>query len=289
MKILSLNQTEYRQSDIVFRNSILRQAVALASMLVMVGLAGYLLVYRRIGDFELSKIAAGGIGLAFLLFARICFGAVRATLRPTNWVMRVRADEVLLKYRHYMNWRMNDDDPQVIVLSASEIASVRSNARWKETQRPNHHTEMSKSVYLEIILKDSDTTALQKSLDEEAARPGWKTWLGTTRCSDCSLQVAAKGAIRIAWGGNAATVRPGIRLAIEALARFARVEETRQGVDDFTSFELAKLGKDEQRKRLAELARTDHLSAVETARRLYGCSLSEADTIVQGLIPDTEA
>ena len=150
----------------------------------------------------------------------------------------------------------------------------------------NKGVQVTTRADLEIGLKDSDTSDLEKALADEVARPGYGNERHRTKWLDNPVDVAESGVIRITWKGGAATVRPGIKAALEALGRITTVEEKQKSVDDFTVSALKKLAKEEQLKKLRGLAVRDRLQAAETARQLYGCSLSEAMQIVENSIAD---
>jgi len=141
---------------------------------------------------------------------------------------------------------------------------------------------------LEIGLKDADTSELERSLADEAVRPGYGSERHRTKWLDNPVEVVEKNVIRIAWRGGTATVRPGIKAALGALGRITNVDEMRKSVEDLTASALKKLGPEEQKKKLRELATRDRIQATQTAKQLYGCSLSEAMKIVEDSIAGTE-
>ncbi len=182
---------------------------------------------------------------------------------------------------------MSEDDTQVIALQANEIEFVREAAQTQVT-RGTDGTEFNRQVFLEIGLKDADTTALEKALAEEASRPGWGTDRHRTKFLDNPVQLVDQSVLRIAWKGNTATMRPKIKAALQALGQIAEVQDRRKSVEDFTVTGLKKLETDEQNKKLAELARMDKIKAVNTVKQLHGCSLTEASHIVDDLIAGVE-
>jgi len=289
MKILSLNQISCRQTDIVFGSSTLRAAGWFICACGMLAAAGYLFVYGRIGFFELPRLWTALPGLFFLLIVLLTAHTLRAARRPTNWVMRVQENVVMIKFRSYENWKMSDDDPQVIALRQDEIKFVRKAVKRQVGQSMDGKgVQATTRVDLEIGLKDSDTSELERSLTEEAARPGYGSARHRTKWLDNPVGVVGKNVIRIAWRGGTATVRPGIKAALNALGRIANVDEMRKSVEDLTATALKRLGTEEQKKKLGELAVRDRIQAAETAKQLYGCSLSEAMKIVEDSIAGTQ-
>jgi hypothetical protein len=289
MKILSLNQVSCRQTDIVFGSSIVRAAWWFVCVCGMLILAVYLFVYGHIGVFELPRLLTAGLGLFSLLIVLLTAHTLRAARRPSNWVLRVQGDDLLIKFRSYENWKMSDDDPQVVALRQDEIKFARNSVTRQVGQSMDGKgVQATKQVALEIGLKDSDTSELERSLADEAARPGYGSERHRTKWSDNPVEVVEKNVIRIAWKGGAATVRPGIKAALDALGRIVNVDEMRKSVEDLTATALKNLAPEEQKKKLRELAMRDRIQAGKTAQQLYGCSLSEAMKIVQDSIAGTE-
>src|ERR1700678_849741 len=105
MKILSLNQVSCRQTDIVFGSSIVRAAWWFVCVCGMLILAVYLFVYGHIGVFELPRLLTAGLGLFSLLIVLLTAHTLRAARRPSNWVLRVQGDDLLIKFRSYENWK----------------------------------------------------------------------------------------------------------------------------------------------------------------------------------------
>jgi hypothetical protein len=288
MKITSLNQTTCRSTDAVFGASSIGAGIATLCMGAMVIVAGYLTVYGRIDRFDMPRPLAGGIGLFLLLFIWLAGRTWRAARLPTNWVMRVQGNDVLIKFRSFENWPLGDSDPQVINLHRTEIDFVREAARTQVTKGTGGGTESNKRVDLEIALKDSDTSLLESALVEEATRPGWGNKRSRTKYLDNPVQVVEKGVIRITWRGGISAVRPGIKAALQELGRIVAVQDKRKEVDDFTVTALRKLGQEEQKKSLAELGAQNRIIAAETAKQLYGCSLGQAMRIVEDAMAGRE-
>ena len=197
--------------------------------------------------------------------------------------MRIRGSEVLIKFRSFENWRLSEDDVQVIELNRDEIAQVgKSTERQLTTDRQGHGVQAEGRVELEIELKDKDTSALEAALAEERSRPGWGGQHMQTKALDYPVQ-AADGVIRVTWRNQSSSVRPKIDDALARLGKIASVAEARQRDGDFTPSALRKLSEAEQNTKLAELAQRDKMAAISTARELYKCSLTEAMKKVEEL------
>jgi hypothetical protein len=144
--------------------------------------------------------------------------------------------------------------------------------------------EATTRVDLEVGLQNSDTTELEKALNDEAARPGYGSTRHQTKWLDNLVDVADQGVIRIAWKAGTGTIRPSINRAIAALTQLATVEEAQKTVQDFTAGGLKQLAADEQKQKIKELAGRDRIQAIATARMLYDCSQAKAMQIVDDSI-----
>jgi hypothetical protein len=283
VKILSLNQVSLRQTDAVFGASALRAALWAVVAFAVLALACYALVVGHVGYVSIPRWWVVGVGLFCLFIAGLTTHTWRAARRPSNWVLRIQGNDVLIKFRSFEHWRMSDDDPQVIVLHSDEIKSVRKSVRRQiATSMDNKGVQAIKFVELEIALVNRDLSEVEKALAAEAAH---KTGL-----IDDPVSVADGGAIRISWRNGSSSVRPGIGTAIAALGRIATVAEAQKTTQDVTASALKNLPDDEQTRNLRELARHNPFEAAATARRLYGYSRSQAMEFVEKLAAtaDTE-
>ena len=84
------------------------------------------------------------------------------------------------------------------------------------------------STYLDIGLKDHDTSELERQLDAERQRKCNPRYL------DYPVSVLSGGVIRIRWRGIIDYFRPGAGEAITWLSQFVRIEPTATEKPDFT-------------------------------------------------------
>jgi hypothetical protein len=282
VRLLTLKQASCRQTDVVFGNTSLASGVAAVVMAALLAAAAYLALYGRIGSFDPPRWLSAWVGFFLLIFVWAFGNAWRASRRPTNWLLRIQGNEVLIKFRSYQNWRMSEDDIQVIELKHDEIAFVRESRSRQVSRGSEGGVQAATRIDLEIGLKGVDADALAKALTEERTRPGWGGAHSKTKVLDYPVQLE-DNVLRIAWSSGSSRIRPGIKRAIEHLGRIAPVEGRQSGVEDFTPEALKMLPEEQQRSRLSELARRDQFAAIRAARELYNCSLSEAKEMVDEL------
>ena len=106
-----------------------------------------------------------------------------------------------------------------------------------------------------------------------------KRWYGksSTLYQDHLVRMQAPPFLQMRW-----QVAPGAKKFLAALRPYATIAEAVSLSEDFTN--LQSLSRDEQQKRLRELARRgETIASVYMARKLYGCGLLEAKDMVDGL------
>ena len=289
MKLLNLKQTSIRQTDTVFRTPGVALGIVAATLWGCLGAAIYLLIFGRIRTFDPPRLLVFFIALFVWFFAALGTGMWKASRRPTNWIVRIRGNEVLIKFRSYQNWKMSDDDVQVVELNQNEIAFVREVKRVVSSEMLSGKSELESRTDLEIGLKDPDTSALQQAIRDDIARPGWGNDRHRAKNLDYPVSVPEPGVIRIAWSNKTTRTRPRIKRALQEFSRLAPVLEMQTGSEDFSPTALRKLSEGEVAKKLSELASRDQMTAIETIKQLYGCSLAEARQQVDELLGKTNA
>jgi len=115
---------------------------------------------------------AFGLGLYWLLVANLCL----KSLKPSAWLVRADSQGLYIKWRSYQNMAWQTKGPQVVYVPYSIIAEARRHKRRWSTPEHRHGGNMEvRNTFLELQLRDVDTTQLSQYLAEErAGRPGGK-------------------------------------------------------------------------------------------------------------------
>lgn len=119
--------------------------------------------------------------------------------------------------------------------------------------------------------------ALHAELVEKA--PKEKRWYGSTSTlyDDHPVAVPSPQFLQVRW-----SVRPAAQNFLDALRSYTAIAEPVLVTENL--LQLQSLSQEEQEIRLRELARSGNtVTAIYTARRLYGCGLKEARDMVQNL------
>lgn len=125
--------------------------------------------------------------------------------------------------------------------------------------------------------------ALQAEFVEKA--PSEKRWYGSssTLYEDHPARMASPPFLQLRW-----QVVPRAQTFLDALRAYTTIADPVSISEDFTN--LQGLSREEQEKGLRELKqRGETIAAIYMARRIYGCGLEQARTIVEHLRDDTHA
>src|SRR6185437_16108236 len=113
MRLLALDQTFPERDDIVFKTKtlwVILVTVIFASLLVW---DIYGVVHVRMHGIPREpdngmRFMLVFVGLFLLAFTLTGLHASRAALHPSNWLMRIRGNRVMIKFRYFDNRRLNE-------------------------------------------------------------------------------------------------------------------------------------------------------------------------------------
>ncbi|MGC1651069.1 MAG: hypothetical protein WA741_35020 [Candidatus Sulfotelmatobacter sp.] len=275
MRLLSLKDVENGPRDHIFRHSRIRALI--------VWLAGFAAATAFLFHRYTAKWLPGYFfGSFLLLFLLLMLRVVTARFHPSNWLVRMNETGIYVQYRSYLNYELPADDPSVVFLSFGEIASARLIKERVETPDMANpgRTETQYRRYIELELSGDPAplaAALGTELGEQA--PLEKRWYGTssTLYRDYPVAMYGPASVRIHWD-----VVPGTHKFLDALRPYTVIADPVSLRQDFAH--LKSLSREDQEKQLRELVtRGENVTAIYTARKLYGCSLGEAKQIVDSL------
>ena len=277
MRLLRAAEVPFTGRDRIFRYSRTRAlawiaaAGCAAAALIWVGLEGH-------GFLPLW--VAGVIGLGMLLMKRFLL----ARFRTSNWLVRVGDFSLFIQFRSYLNHHFSADEQTVLSLGFSEIRSARLVRQSRilpdldvGSRRPGMVERRLCWIELEIEVDDT----LRRALAAEAAHaaPRQRRVYGSTgiRYGHQPVVLDGPNALRIEWG-----VTPGPEGFLALLAPYVKVEPSLQETRDYKS--LTGAGREEQERRLAELARGGRtLEAIALARAIHGHDLAQARDFVEAV------
>jgi hypothetical protein len=247
-----------------------------------IALASGIGAFRAWGASWLGVILLGWVAFWFGLFALLTSSMLRARLRPGAWLVRVRNDGVLLKFRSYLNDHFSAHDPTVVHIPFNDIAWCREHRVERTTgERYGPGDRVTRRVrYVEIKTSGAIATELAARLAAERARrgPRRRHVFGTSSTSSRHYPVqVSDGVVRIEWD-----VHPNARAFLDAIGTRVAIEQDAKSAVDYGSLEH--LPKPQQEQRLLELvASGNRIEAIRAARRLYDLSLTDAVRFVDEL------
>lgn len=214
------------------------------------------------------KYPAAAGALLFGLIAKMALRLFHASRRPECWQLRWSSDAVYIRFRAYHNYRFPADTPSIVKLDRREIKWIRP--RRQDLNAPN--TEGTWSLWftvrhLEFALRRTDAAPLADALRAEAQQRDHKR----SRFNHYPVTL----------NGNAIHVE--LRSPKKALAALSRYYPTGLAVEaPATAFE--DMTKAEQEDHILALVQSGNtIAAVKAARAVYGCDLTTAKTLVDGL------
>jgi hypothetical protein len=276
MRLLRLQEVQVGSNDRVYRHARIRALI--------VWLAGFSLTAAIFFEaYTNPKWKAGYIfGPFLLLFVLLTLKFVTARFHPSNWLVRMNETGIYVQYRSYLNYELAPEDPSVVLLSFSEIASARLIKERVEKPDPMKpgasQTTFLRYVELEL---SGDIAALVSALGDERGEsaPMQKRWYGNTSTlyRDYPVAIDTPPFMRIRWD-----VVPRAKTFLDALRSHTVIAATVSLTQDFTR--LGSLSSEEQKKQLRELAqRGDIITASYLAQKLYGGSLAQAKNMAESL------
>jgi hypothetical protein len=162
-----------------------------------------------IGKVIISPALAGWASFWIGLYWLYVANDLRKALKPEAWIAALGPDGVYVNFRSYRNIGLGEAGPQVVLLPYSLIAV----ARGELSEAAAAHSVEAASRFVELELRDADTSALEQSLAEERdGRPGG---VPLTRILWRESPVSFEpGFVRIDW-----RARPGVAVFLFELGR----------------------------------------------------------------------
>lgn len=256
-------------------------ALAFLAMTLGATASGIYIVYAWFTDQMPAKFKglAPFFGLAFcLLFALVGLALLRSTLRRSNWLMRLRSEEIIIKFRSDYNDHLPEPDPVVLSLTYGEIAWARQTHEWVRV--PSLSADEAPSRYrahflgLKLRLSAEQLAPFRQAL---AAEMHYR--LGKGRGSSLTRHYPVRldgDVLRVQWWG---ALRPRLEQTLDWLRQRVMVERELDLTVDLTEGSRA-----DTQTTIAELARRgETLAAIGLARRVHGLSLAAAKRLVENL------
>ena len=258
-------------------------AYSIASSAAWLGLWGALgLIGLWIGWHGGVRFPGGGIprmvgyvcGVSLGLLAAFQSLDFRARLRPTNWLVQIHRDGLLVHLRSFRNFHFADTGPTALFIPYADIESARATivvGTVPGSERHERTDRKRRTVVLELAPDAKGRDDLARTLDaERKPRQGW-----TVR--HYPVRLAGEDRLEIDW-------EVGLPMEDFLAAIGSRVKVLAEDASAVDFRRIGGLDPDRQREQLAQLvARGDKLSAVTLARKIYGFDLTRAMNFIDEL------
>ncbi|MEX2169724.1 MAG: hypothetical protein WD851_10465 [Pirellulales bacterium] len=274
-----LHSSEHPESS---TGTICRQSSAakLALLLIVAAIPCGLTVAWWAGHFPtLLFVPIGGL---MALIVPLLIGDWRATLEPTNWILRIGDRHLLLNLRTYSNRRF-EDALTVVRIEYPEIDAVRKHVA-KHAAPGSDNEERWSEKSLDLVFKTAVPKEVVAALREENRRknPG-RRFLGITVSGGekrSPVTIPAANVLRVSWTGKHSWVTPRLGRVLSMLDGFVAVgEETREDQTDWRT--MSDLQFDELV--LDMVQRGDRMTAGKLLQERRGYSLTQAKQFVDEL------
>ncbi|MEJ2157521.1 MAG: hypothetical protein P8X96_19495 [Desulfobacteraceae bacterium] len=262
----------------------------------------------------------GVIWIAFWcgLMAWLAWLRLRAGLLPSNWLVKMRSEKVLIKFRSFQNYGYPQTDPVVIDLSWRDIAWVRKS---RETSRKDKGgravTEFFTYLDIKLNLSREALDKIKSELNAERKRAPLRSSLSALRSElfharknkapqhviaaikeKISQEKAIKSRktdkssakyhdypVRLVYDNILRvrwnTITPNMKKALGLFSKRTAIEDEFRFVTD-SSKDLT--GKELEEMILERVSRGDRLDAMKLAKKRYGYTTTAAKQFIDELI-----
>lgn len=278
MKRLRLSEVPRDGAGNLYRQG--RLVTALLTVLLTVIFAGLPLLFRYANAPALVWGPYGALGV--FIVALVVQNLV-ATLRPTNWLVWVRPDGVLLNCRSYHD--PSQADPACVVqIGYGELVAAGQHVTRYTTPSSEGGSTYHRLESLDLELRHNDTQALAAALEECHAsytRRWFLLFTVTTRPVHFPIRLVEANRIRVAWrGGVGNWVSPPLAEVLSELSGHVPEAPAQERV--FTDW--AQASEPELDEQLLHLVATgDRIDAMKILVKRRGCTLTEAKQCVEQL------
>ncbi len=319
MRLISIDDVSQAADYTVFRTSPLHDLIASSIFFLLLAACTvfyvWLLLYESVSAWGhlVYLWFAFWFGLLFLL----SHARYRACGLPSNWLVRLGQEHILVKFRSFQNHLYPDSDRVVAELPWREIDWVR---KVKETSHKDHGdskvTEFFTYIDLRLNISQQELDLLAAALSEERLRPPPRSTLNELRHElfharkqklpahelqaikdrikhekmsrhikqksgvkhhDVPVRLVHDNILRLRWNG----ISPAIKPALKLFCHHTKLETEIKLVTDTSKDRLSE--QETEDMIIERVSRGDYMDAIELVRKQYGYSLEEAKRFVNDL------
>lgn len=175
---------------------------------------------------HLPKVLWAGVAVLFLLIPFVIRTNFLPSLKPTNWVLKIQGDQLLIMLRNFRNPHSVDDEPIVFQIATTDIQSVGEQTRRVSMPSNEGGRTVWKERRLEFRLHRSVPEQFRKALDAERRRRPPAVGMVRQKYYHPSPVSCDEQTIRILWNGRSEVVTPSLSKALAVLSTMIQRHET---------------------------------------------------------------
>ena len=319
MRLINVaNASESVLAERVFRNSYINSAFAFVVFFgLFLAVVGHYYWYStNYSVVSLGYIGYFWFGFWFGLIAWMAWSRLRSGFLPSNWLLKISSDRLLIKFRSYQNYFYPETDSVVIEIYWRDIDWVRMTR--ETSSRPGSDTAESQFfTYLDmkLNLSDEELKEIQQGLMSEIKMKPLTSTVGELRhelfkarklkapkheidhikqrlrhektikhknkqsgvkYNDYPVSLVKDSVLRIRWNG----IKPNIKKTLAFFSDHTRIESD---IDFETDSTVQLDGKALDDMILDRITKGDKLDAMALAKQHYGYSTIEAKNFIDEL------
>lgn len=281
IRFLQEHEVPQGPGDVVFRQSRWRTGIA---FVVIAALTVAFLSSPTLAPYfgwEMKGLVVfayfgGTFLILFVLFAGTAFRRAR---QPTNWIMRLAANGIYLRYRSYLNGDF-PGEPVALLIPGTDIAYVQPVSEKASEIGARGGKRQVRHWRLEIKLRDEGLDELKEHIVRERKRRIPTRFGSKAIFRHYPVRVLGDDIILVDWRDSRAVTTPSLKAAAAILGRRfpTRAEAERERPDPE---QLDRHGQEAEILDLVQAGRT--IQAVKLAKRLYGFTTTDAKAFVDDL------
>ncbi|MCR4336412.1 MAG: hypothetical protein NUV91_01200 [Candidatus Omnitrophica bacterium] len=271
MKFFNLKEAPQNHGGILFYYSPGKMILGCVTLVLFTLMIFYIIFPQNAG----IAYWVGGV----LVFILLCMsGELKARFRPTNWLIKFDEQQLMIKFRSYLNYHFDPLEIQIFSIPLKNIEFCRSLIEKIETPSYQQRKRLKVNHYIQFQIKPMvDLSELKKYLQNEKMKKAPSGRWNRTKHLHFPVCVDDQSII-VDWQG----VSPLIKESLKIFAQNIKIKD--QMIKDLSYHSLNDLTKEEINKRVQKLVRQgDQMGAIRLARRALRLNIHEAKEHIEKL------
>ncbi len=325
MKLISILDAETHDPDeyIFSTSGTSAFVVFVICFAIIVGVSGsYIWSYFKGEASGWFSIGVIWVGFWVWIIAWIAWSRFKSTQLPSNWLLRINPERVLVKFRSFQNYYYPEIDLVVIDLSWHDIGWVRKTKETSNKERGDEVvTEFFTYLDIKLQLSEQELNDIKKELEEETKRKPMRSSVSELRSElfkarknklpkyeidDIKEKIRREKAIKSVKSNKSSGkfhdypirlvndnilrvrwngIKPNIKRVLVLFSERTTIDNEIKIVTDSSKDGLS--GKELEDMILERISRGDNFDARRLVKRHYGYSTTEAVKFIDELTNNT--